>query len=126
MPYRIGREYFVFLAEQVLRELPAEFTDYLTNIAIHVEDYPTTGDVRSTGASRECLLGYFRGVEYPEKGGFFDIPHPLPDKIVLFQKNIERICASENELIEEIRATLFHEVGHYFGLAEDDLRRFGY
>ncbi len=126
MPYRTGREYFIFLAEQVLRELPAEFSDYLTNITIHVEDYPTTDDVRSTGASRECLLGYFRGVEYPEKGGFFDIPYHLPNKIVLFQKNIERICVSENELIEEIRATLFHEVGHYFGIAEEDLRRFGY
>jgi predicted Zn-dependent protease with MMP-like domain len=61
-------------------------------------------------------------VPYPRKGGFFDIPYPLPDKIILFQKNIERICSTEKNLVEQIQKTLVHEVGHYFGLSERDLR----
>jgi predicted Zn-dependent protease with MMP-like domain len=124
MPYRISREHFMSLAEQELRELPAEFSDYLTNITIQVEDYPTGEDIRATGVRREHLLGMFRGIEYPQKGGFFDMPQTLPDRIVLFQGNIEDICSSEEELAEEIWLTLFHEIGHYFGMTEEELRRY--
>jgi predicted Zn-dependent protease with MMP-like domain len=48
----------------------------------------------------------------------------MPDAIILFQKNIETICSSKRELEEQIRATLIHEVGHYFGLSEGELRRY--
>jgi predicted Zn-dependent protease with MMP-like domain len=48
----------------------------------------------------------------------------LPDEIILFQKNIENICPTEEDLIEEIRLTLVHEVGHYFGLSEEVLRQY--
>ena len=126
MAYRISGEHFFALAEQVLRELPAEFSDCLMNITIQVEDYPTDEDIRITGARREHLLGLFRGIQYLQKGGFFDMPQALPDRIVLFQRNIEDICSSEEELIEEIRITFFHEVGHYFGIDEEDLRGYGY
>jgi len=123
MPYRTSREHFTSLAEQALRELPAKFSDYLTNITIHIEDYPATEDIRVTGVHREHLLGLYRGIEYPQKGGFFDMPQSLPDRIVLFQRNIEGICSSEEELGEEIWLTLFHEIGHYFGMTEEELRR---
>lgn len=124
MAYRLSREHFVSLAEQALRDLPAEFSDYLTNITIDIEDYPTNEDSRITGAQREHLLGLFRGIEYPQKGGFFDAAPLLPDRIVLFQRNIEDICSSEDEIGEEIWLTLFHEIGHYFGMTEEELRRY--
>jgi len=123
MAYRVSRELFERLAEEALAGLPDEYRDYFTNIAVMVEDYPSKEDRAGLG-SRGDLLGIFRGVPYSGKGGFFEIPFPLPDKIVLFQKNIESICSSEEELIEEIRATLIHEVGHYFGLSEEDLREY--
>jgi len=126
MAYRISREHFLLLAERALRELPDEFSDNLTNITIQVEDYPTAEDIRATGVRRGHLLGLFRGIEYSRKGGFFDMPQSLPDRIVLFQRNIEDICSTEEELIEEIRTTFFHEVGHYFGIDEDGLRGYGY
>ena len=124
MACRISREHFAILAEQALRDLPAEFSDYLTNITIDIEDYPTNEDSRITGAQREHLLGLFRGIEYPQKGGFFDAAPLLPDRIVLFQGNIEDICSSEDEIGEEIWLTLFHEIGHYFGMTEEELRRY--
>lgn len=104
--------------------LPDEFTRYFTNIAVVVEEYPTEEDARLTGTARRDLLGLFRGAAHQERGGFFDFPLPLPDEIILFRKNIQRICSSKRELVEEIRMTLVHEVGHYFGLSEEDLEKY--
>jgi len=124
MPYRVSRQEFEALAERALESLPEEYKSYFSNIAILIEDYPGSEDLRRVNAKKELLLGLFSGVPYPRKGGFFDIPYPLPDKIILFQKNIERICSTEKQLVEQIQKTLVHEVGHYFGLSERDLRKY--
>ncbi|MDI6890377.1 MAG: metallopeptidase family protein [Thermodesulfovibrionales bacterium] len=124
MPYHVSRTDFDSLVEKAVAVLPEEFKKYFTNITIMVEDYPSKEDRRLTG-SKGLLLGLFKGVPYTRKGGFFDIPYPLPDTIILFQKNIEDLCSSEKELIEQITKTLIHEVGHYFGLSEKDLTKHG-
>jgi len=125
MAFRVSREDFEKLAEKALETLPEEYRKYFTNITITVEDYPSNEDAGRVNARKEHLLGLFSGVPHPRKKGFFDIPYPLPDRIILFQKNIESICSSGNELIEQIQKTLIHEVGHYFGLSERDLRKHG-
>lgn len=124
MVFRTSREHFEELAERALETLPEEYRSYFTNITIIVEDYPNKEEARHLNTKKELLLGLFSGVPHPKKGGFFTIPYPLPDKITLFQKNIESICSTEKELIEQIQATLIHEVGHYFGLSERDLREY--
>jgi predicted Zn-dependent protease with MMP-like domain len=124
MAFRVSREKFGSLVEKALETLPEEYREYFTNITVIVEDYPGREDRERAPSGRELLLGLFSGVPYPGKAGFFDIPHPLPDKITLFQKNIEEICSGEEELVAEIRATLIHEVGHYFGLSEEDLSQY--
>ena len=124
MAYSTSREHFEELAEQALESLPEEFRKRFENITISVEDYPSSEDTRVTGLSRNDLLGIFRGAGYPNRGGFFDLPPALPDEIVLFQKNIESSCFTEKELIEEVRLTLIHEVGHYFGMSEEDLEQY--
>ncbi len=125
MPYHVTRTDFDSLVEKAVEGLPEEFKKYFTNMTIMVEDYPSKED-KKLAYSKGLLLGLFRGVPYTKKGGFFTIPYPLQDKIVLFQKNIEGICSSEKELIEQITRTLMHEVGHYFGFSERDLRRQGF
>ncbi len=125
MSYRVSRERFEELAEMALETLPEEFRKYFTNITIIIEDHPGEQDTKRLNVKKDFLLGLFSGVPYHRKGGFFEIPYPLPDKIILFQKNIENICSDENELIEQIRKTLIHEVGHYFGLSERELGRYG-
>ena len=125
MPYRVARTDFERLVEKAVKELPEEFKEYFTNITIIIEDYPSKED-RNLAGSKDLLLGLFTGVPYTRKGGFFDIPYPMPDKIILFQRNIENLCSSEKELFEEITKTLVHEVGHYFGLSEKDLRKHGF
>jgi predicted Zn-dependent protease with MMP-like domain len=124
MPFRVAREEFEEAVEKALATLPEEYRRFLTNITLTIEDYPGKEEAGRFTANKELLLGLFRGVPYPGKGGFFDIPHPMPDAIILFQKNIETICSSKRELEEQIRATLIHEVGHYFGLSEGELRRY--
>lgn len=124
MAIRVSREHFETIVENALETLPEEYKRYFTNITIIIEDYPSSEDAIRLETKKDLLLGMFSGVPYTSKGGFFEIPYPLPDKIILFQKNIENICSSEKELIEQTMATLIHEVGHYFGLSEEDLREY--
>jgi predicted Zn-dependent protease with MMP-like domain len=124
MAFVTSREHFQLLAEQALGGMPDEFRKYFINITVIIEDYPTKEECRKLGVRRKDLLGLFRGTEYPQRDKFFDIPSPFPDEVILFKKNIEAICTTEKELIEEIRLTLVHELGHYFGLSEEDLRRY--
>jgi predicted Zn-dependent protease with MMP-like domain len=123
MPYRVTKEEFTAIAEAALAGIPRTFRKRLKNISIIVEDYPSREDARSTGATRRDLLGLFTGAGYPEKDRFFTALS-LPDRVYLYQKNIERYCSSKEELAEEIRKTLVHEIGHYFGLSEEELRQY--
>ena len=125
MSYRVNRSDFDALVEKAVEKLPNEFKNYFTNITIMVEDYPSTEDKNLT-SSKGLLLGLFKGVPYTRKGGFFNIPYPLPDTIILFQKNIESLCSSEEDLIKQIVKTLIHEVGHFFGFSEKDLKKYGF
>jgi predicted Zn-dependent protease with MMP-like domain len=124
MAYGVSREQFERLVETAMETLPEEYKKYFFNITVIVEDYPGREDTKRLSVQKEHLLGLFSGVPYPQKRGFFDIPYPLPDRIILFQKNIERICSSEQGLVGQIQKTLIHEVGHYFGLSERELREY--
>lgn len=124
MAFATTRKRFEQLVEQALAEIPDEFKQYIVNMTVIVEDCPTREDAQLTGVPRDELLGLFRGIAYEDKGGMFDIPPSLPDEIILFQKNIEEICSSEDELVEEIRLTVVHEVGHYFGFSEEELEEY--
>jgi predicted Zn-dependent protease with MMP-like domain len=108
------RDKFEALAEQALTELPEVFRERLTNVVIVVEDVPPEGN-----HSHGLLLGLFHGIPRTEKSVFYSTP---PDQIFLYQKNIEAISRSEADVRRQIRDTLLHEVGHYFGLNEDELR----
>lgn len=111
----MDRSKFEELVAQALHDLPATFRDKLINVAVIVEDLPPR-ELQSEG----LLLGLFHGVPRTEKSVFFSSP---PDRIFLYQRNIEAICTTESDVCRQVRATLLHEVGHYFGLSEDELRR---
>jgi predicted Zn-dependent protease with MMP-like domain len=73
-----------------------------------------------SGHQGRLLLGIFHGVPTTKKS-IFDLPTG-PDHIVLYQKNIEAVCSSEAEVRHQIRQTLIHELGHYFGMDEEQLK----
>jgi predicted Zn-dependent protease with MMP-like domain len=112
------REEFDQQVEESLIELPEYFKEKMENIAIYVEDYPT-GDL-SKKFSKHGLLGVFIGIPITQQSWEGGYP---PHRIILYQKNIESICSNNEEIRFQIRETVIHEIGHYFGLSEADLRR---
>ena len=108
------RSKFEALVAQALDGLPRTFREKLANVAIIVDDEPPQ---EPEGGG--LLLGLFHGIPSTQKSVFFSSPS---DRIFLYQRNIEAVCASEAEVRRQVRATLLHEVGHYFGLREDELR----
>ena len=124
MAYHISREQFDRLVEEALRKVPKRYRRHFTNVRVVVEDFPSAEEAGLAGVPRHELLGLFAGAAYPQKGSFFEIPAPLPDSIILYQKNIEAVCNSQDQVIEEIQLTLVHEVGHYFGMSEEDLEHY--
>lgn len=100
--------------------LPERFADLVENVAIAVEDEPSGEDLQSLrdgGASTE-LLGIYRGVALTQRG----IAAPLlPDSIVIFRGPINRVSRTRDEAVAQVRKTVIHEFGHYFGLGDDEM-----
>jgi predicted Zn-dependent protease with MMP-like domain len=116
----MNRERFVKVVEEALDSLPQEFRSRIRNVAVLVEDVPPNQRSPQPGQQRRLLLGLFHGVPTTKKS-IFDIPTG-PDHIVLYKKNIEAVCSSEAEVREQIRRTVIHELGHYFGMDENQLK----
>ncbi|MDA2914377.1 metallopeptidase family protein [Acidobacteriia bacterium AH_259_A11_L15] len=114
------RARFERLVEEALAELPARYRKLLENIVVIVEEYPRgQRRRRKAAADKELVLGEFYGVPRTQKSVFEPGP---PDQVFLYQKNIEAVCDSEEEIREQVRLTVRHELGHYFGLEEDELK----
>src|SRR5215469_108515 len=116
----MNREDFVKVAEETLDSLPGEFRSRIQNVAILVEDFRLNQSPPERGQHRRLLLGIFHGVP-ATKRSVFDISVG-PAHIVLYQKNIEAVCSNEAEVRHQIRQTLIHELGHYFGMTEEQLK----
>jgi len=115
------REKFEFLVEEALADIPAKFKQLLNNITIQVEDFPSLEVLHSLGKSPgSVILGIYHGVPFPHRGPYYgNLP---PDIIVIYQKPIERICYSDEDIKETIRKVVRHEIGHYFGFDDKQLR----
>lgn len=113
------RDQFEGLVQQALRSIPAEFRDRIQNLAIIVEDEP---DERLLDEMEvppgETLFGLYSGVPLTERG--WDYGNRLPDRITVFQGPHEREY-DEEDLVIAIGETLIHEIGHYFGMSEEDI-----
>jgi predicted Zn-dependent protease with MMP-like domain len=116
----LRREQFEEIVERAYEEIPEKFRQKMENIVITVEDFPTPDDLNQLRIrSGKSLLGLYRGTPLPTRSVWQTAR--LPDKIVLFQKNIEGICGSEKELEEKVYEVLLHEIGHYFGLSDREI-----
>jgi predicted Zn-dependent protease with MMP-like domain len=94
----------------------------MENIAIAIEDLPSQELlIEMKIKSPYSLLGLYRGVSYPRRGIWYR--NVLPDKIIIFKKPIEVRCRNREDIKESVRRVVIHEIGHYFGLNEADLRR---
>ncbi len=114
------REQFTKVVEEVLDSLPLEFRKRIHNVAVLVEDLPRDQFALRAGGSGKLLLGLFHGVPTTKKS-VFDLSTG-PDYVMLYQKNIEAVSSNEAELRHQIRLTVMHEFGHYFGMDEEQLK----
>jgi predicted Zn-dependent protease with MMP-like domain len=122
---RLGRAEFEKLVAQTAESLPEHFLKRLENVDVVVEDEPTAEDLELAGVERDgTLLGLYHGVPQSQRGPWYG--NILPDRIVIYQRPIEAVARDRREIRKEIRITLMHEIGHHFGLAEDDLAEAGY
>lgn len=121
---RLSRRRFQQLVEEALAQVPEGIRRALDNVHVVVEDWPTAEQLAAVGLPEDgVLFGLYEGTPLPERGLE---PPLLPDRITLFQGPLEDACETEDELREEIRRTVLHELGHYFGLDEDRLEELGY
>ncbi|MFY9630808.1 MAG: metallopeptidase family protein [Candidatus Cybelea sp.] len=119
----LSRDEFERVVEEALESLPARFNGLIKNVVIAVEEEPTDEDLESTEGEDgddgdDELLGIYRGVALTERS--HDAPL-LPDEIAVFRGPINRIARSRAEAVDEVRETLIHELGHYFGLCDEDM-----
>jgi predicted Zn-dependent protease with MMP-like domain/Flp pilus assembly protein TadD len=120
-PWAVSTERLEELVESALEELPARAQKLLENVPVMVEDLPSEEVVGDGFDPRG--LGLFAGVPFPEQSALSGPPHL--EAVMLYQRNIERVARSVAEVETEIRTTLLHETGHFFGLDEEDLAELG-
>ena len=123
----LSREEFENLTQQVFDALPDLFQQNMENVRIVVEDEPTHETLRKVGLhSSASLLGLYEGVPLNKRGAWYGMYAVVPDKISLYKRNIERGAESIEELTDRIRSVLIHEVAHYYGMSETEVREAGY
>jgi predicted Zn-dependent protease with MMP-like domain len=121
VPVRVSRKDFDQAVLKAIDLLPPRFKDLMPTVEIFVKDLPNPADTEAMQLS-PLILGLFDGPSITEQNP--SDPHPpMPPRIQLFQRNLERVSETREDLIREIEITLLHEVGHFFGLEEEDLDR---
>ncbi len=125
MAYHVGKAQFARLVEESLANMPQQFAEFLEEVPIDIRDRPSRKQLRSVGLKDdELLLGLYTGSSLADRSVEQSVR--LPSVIFLFQEDIELVSDTEAELKEEVRTTVLHEIGHHFGLDEDDLDELGY
>jgi predicted Zn-dependent protease with MMP-like domain len=123
--YHVSKQRFAELVEQALADLPEPFASHLEEMTVEIKLRPTPKMLRDEGLEDdELLLGLYVGVPFTER--HVEAVPSIPDKIFIFQEDVELVCDSERKLVEQVRITVLHEIGHHFGMDEDDLERAGY
>lgn len=110
----ISREAFEDLVGAALDTIPPELTARMRNVVIVVED----------DAPERGLLGLYQGVPLTERGDWYG--GVLPDRISIYRHEILRICETPEQVVDEVRITVVHEIAHHFGIDDDRLHELGY
>lgn len=111
---------------RVIDRLPRTFRDQLVNVEFVVEDRPSAELLRAEGLDprEDSLYGIYQGVPLPDRSALD--PPLLPDKITIFAEPLLEDFPDPEELREEIRLTVLHEIAHYFGMDEEEIENLGY
>ncbi len=116
------KEHFEEIAQKAFDNLPEKFRNAIQNCYVTVEDYPPDDLTEHRRYGKYSLLGLYQGIPLTRRGTWYGSSPTVPDKISLYQKNIEASCATEEDVRLKIVEVLFHELGHYFGMSEKEIR----
>lgn len=129
----MNRSEFEDMIVEALKGLPGRLKEKMANVEIVIEDLPQGKDLEDLSHRKDSpkrkkhlsrtLLGLYRGVPLTRRGIYYG--WVLPDKITLYQKTIEAVYGSGEKLKKGIRKVVLHEIGHHFGLTEEELRDLG-
>lgn len=119
---KVTEEEFEKLVTEAISNLPKKFKEKMENIVVVIEDLPSQELLMEMKIkSPYGLLGLYRGVPYTKRGIWYR--NVMPDKIIIFKTPIEVRCRNKEDIKESVRKVVIHEIGHYFGLNEADLRK---
>ena len=120
----MDRAQFIALVRKSLRDVPSPFKEHLKLVDIVVKRRPTADDLEAADlAPDESMYGFYRGIPLTERDGGYNLV--APDVIDIYQEPLEEDFPDEAELIDEIRATVLHELAHFFGIDDDRLEELG-
>jgi predicted Zn-dependent protease with MMP-like domain len=121
------REEFEQITQESFDLLPARFRGAIENVHIVVEDTDDETARKRAGVRRgSMLLGLYEGIPLNKRTVDYGVYPVLPDRITLYQRNIESVARTNAEIRDAIRDVLIHEIGHYFGMSEQEIRDAGY
>jgi predicted Zn-dependent protease with MMP-like domain len=116
---RMSEDEFEALVAKAIDGLPEELAELLANVAVVVEDEPDPDDLEAMDLDpEEELFGLYQGVPQTGRDSFYSA---LPDRIAIYRGPILRYCTNRREVIREVRDTVVHELGHHFGLDDDEM-----
>ena len=126
LPVNLDDETIDTIVSEAMARLHPDLQDYLSNVALLLDEVPSPDVLGQYDppAPPTHLLGYFNGYSLMERS-LEDPWSRLPSAIVLFRRNLQRLASDRDQLIEELRITFYHEVGHFLGLSEADLEARG-
>ncbi|MGH3366366.1 MAG: metallopeptidase family protein [Nocardioidaceae bacterium] len=113
----MSRERFEELVAEALDEVPTDLANLMDNVAIFVEDDGPSDDPH--------LLGLYEGVPLTERDAWYGTG-TLPDRISIFRKPTLATCDTEEDVVDEVRKTVMHEIAHHFGIDDERLGELGY
>ncbi len=118
----VSRRRFEELVADALDAIPPGLADEMDNVAVVVEDWPAEQQVTETG-SAGTLLGLYEGVALTRRS---PLASALPDRITIFRGPLCQLSSDEVDLAEHVRTTILHEIGHHFGMSDEQLRELGW
>lgn len=120
----MDRQRFEALVAEAIDALPEDFKEKVHNVAVTVEDYPSPREARRFGRGGRLLLGLYQGQPLTQRDSRYGMA--FPDKITIFQANVEAICRTDAEVREQVLRTVLHEIAHHFGIDDARLHELGY
>jgi predicted Zn-dependent protease with MMP-like domain len=120
----VGRQDFEELVNEAIETLPDELASHISNVDVVIQDLPGPEAAGASVRTGSILLGLYQGIPLTHRGASYG--GVLPDRISLYQDNIERVAGSPDAIPALVRRTVIHEFAHHFGISDERLHELGW